>query len=56
MSDELLRNNEMNSKIRSLDTLTDYIVCNPQIMLGKPIIIGTRITVEQIVLKASPSL
>lgn len=27
----------------------DDIVCDPKIMLGKPIINGTRITVEQIV-------
>ena len=32
-----------------MTSVADKIVCDPQIMLGKPIINGTRITVEQIV-------
>ncbi len=30
------------------ETLKDYIVSDPQIMMGKPVIRGTRLTVEQI--------
>ena len=34
-------------------TLTDRIEINPQIMLGKPVIRGTRITVELLLRKLS---
>jgi uncharacterized protein (DUF433 family) len=32
---------------------TDHITVNPNIMLGKPVITGTRISVEQILQKLS---
>lgn len=34
-------------------TITDRIEINPQVMLGKPVIRGTRITVELILRKLS---
>lgn len=37
-------------------TVTDRIEQNPKIMLGKPVIRGTRITVESIVRKISEGL
>jgi uncharacterized protein (DUF433 family) len=37
-------------------SITDRIVMNPGIMLGKPVIRGTRITVEAIVRKISEGL
>lgn len=33
--------------------LADYIECNPQVMLGKPVVRGTRIPVELILRKLS---
>ncbi len=35
------------------ETLKDYIVSDPQIMMGKPVIRGTRLTVELILEKVS---
>lgn len=32
-----------------MNNLSDRVVINPEIMLGKPVIMGTRITVESIV-------
>jgi uncharacterized protein (DUF433 family) len=31
--------------------MADLIECNPKVMMGKPVILGTRITVEQILEK-----
>jgi len=31
--------------------MTDLIECNPNVMMGKPVVRGTRITVEQILEK-----
>lgn len=36
-----------------MNNLTEYIESNPKIMLGKPVIKGTRITVELILEKMS---
>jgi len=35
----------------NMNNLTEHISCNPQIMFGKPVIKGTRITVELILEK-----
>lgn len=37
-------------------TYTDRIISNPKIMLGKPVIKGTRITVELILKKLSEGI
>ena len=39
-----------------MTSITDTIVYNPKIMLGKPIIKGTRVTVEQIVQNAAAGI
>ena len=37
-------------------TLTDRIEVNPRVMLGKPVIRGTRIPVELVLLEAYPRM
>jgi uncharacterized protein (DUF433 family) len=47
-----VENNKQGIKVMP-NSLMDRIEINPQIMLGKPVIKGTRITVEMIIKKLS---